>query len=670
MPTALIAARAFNLICAVVLVGVPAVLAIAVLPPMAGRAAVVAGRLSRLLGMLRPLLWAAVAGELTSGALWFVLQAAAISGQSVGEAATANILGAVLWQTQFGQVMLLRLILAIAFALCLVLLHRAWAQRSQIPLLQAASVIAAASFISLAWTGHAAATPGVVHLAADATHLLAAGLWLGGLVALAALFAVTGSKADGTWLTIVAEGTRRFSLLGMIAVGALLVTGIINSWFLVGTIPALVGTDYGHLLLAKIALFGAMVLLAAINRGRLTPRIAGSNAGRRAGDALSALRVLRRNALLEAGLGAVVLFIVSALGAVPPGLHDQPWWPFDFRLSSEAMALPDVRDEIVVAAQAIGLGVALCLVGAVWRRQRVLAMLVGLGLIVCFAPSLRVLAVTAYPTSFYRSPVAYTTASIARGARLYAENCTQCHGLRGKGDGPAATGLKVPPADLTAAHVLDHSEGDTFWWLSKGIPESGMPGFAERLSEDERWDLINWVRTLPVGGLDEGLVTEVGTGPAPRAPDFSYVDAEGKEGSLQAMLTHGPVLLVLFTPSDSETRLQRLAAAEKALADAGLGILALPLTESVTSAGKDPPFVATADASVALAYRLLAAVPRYDLAMSTSHLEFLIDRSGYVRALWLPQETAAWEDVRSLVTLVGQLAKRPLAPYSAAAHIH
>jgi hypothetical protein len=44
---------------------------------------------------------------------------------------------------------------------------------------------------------------------------------------------------------------------------------------------------------------------------------------------------------------------------------------------------------------------------------------------------------------------------------------------------------------------------------------------------------------------------------------------------------------------------------------------------------------------------------------------FLIDRGGYVRALWLPQETAAWEDVRSLAALVGQLAKRPLAPYSA-----
>jgi putative copper export protein/mono/diheme cytochrome c family protein len=669
MSTALIAARALNLICAALLLGIPAVLAIALLPPMAGRAAAVADRLSRLIAALRPLLWATIAGELMSGALWFVLQAAAISGRSVGDAATTDILGSVLWRTQFGQVMLIRFILAVPFVVCLVLLHRARALRSQISLLHAASVIAAADFIALAWTGHAAATPGAVHLAADAIHLLVAGLWLGGLVALAAFFVLTGGKADKAWLAIVAEGTRRFSLLGMMAVGALLLTGIINSWFLVGTIPALVGTDYGHLLLAKIALFAIMVLLAAINRLRLTPRIAGSEAHRRAGGAFSALRALRRNALLEAGLGAVVLFIVSALGAVPPGLHDQPWWPFAFRLSTEAMALPEVRDEIVIAAAVVGVGIALCLIGAVWRRHRVPAMLVGLGLIACFAPSIRVLAVAAYPTSFYQSPVAYTTESIARGARLFAEHCTQCHGVRGKGDGPAATDLKVRPADLTAAHVLEHSEGEVFWWLSEGIPESGMPGFAERLSEDERWDLINWVRTLPVGGLDEGLVTEVGPGPAPRAPDFSYLDAEGKEGSLQVLLTRGPVLLVLFTPSDSETRLQHLASAEKALADVGLGILALPLTESVIGSEPNPRFAATADASVALAYRLIAAVPRYDLAMSTSHLEFLIDRSGYVRALWLPQETAAWDDVRSLVPLVGQLAKRPLAPY-AAAHAH
>ena len=356
MPTALIATRALNLVCAAILLGIPAVLALALLPPMARHAAAVAGRLSRLIGTLHPLLWAAIAGELASGTLWFALQAAAISGRTVGAVTAGDILGTVLWQTQFGHVMLIRLILAAAFVVCLVLLHRVRTLSSQIRLLQAASVTAGAGFVALAWAGHAAATPGILHLAGDAIHLLAAGLWLGGLVALAAFLAVTGDKADGAWLAILAAGTRRFSLLGMTAVGALLLTGIINSWFLVGTIPALVGTDYGHLLLVKIALFAVMVLLAAVNRGRLTPRIASSKTHRAAGGALSAVRALRRNALLEAAIGAGVLVIVSALGAVPPGLHDQPWWPFSYRLSTEAMALPEVRDEIVVAARAGGVG--------------------------------------------------------------------------------------------------------------------------------------------------------------------------------------------------------------------------------------------------------------------------------------------------------------------------
>jgi hypothetical protein len=111
--------------------------------------------------------------------------------------------------------------------------------------------------------------------------------------------------------------------------------------------------------------------------------------------------------------------------------------------------------------------------------------------------------------------------------------------------------------------------------------------------------------------------------------------------------------------------LQHLAAGEKALADAGLGILALPLTESVTGSGRNPSFRRHCGCKCRASLPLDCGGPAYDLAMSTSHLEFLIDRGFYVRALWLPQETAAWEDVRSLASLVGQLAKRPLAPYSA-----
>jgi copper resistance protein D len=67
--------------------------------------------------------------------------------------------------------------------------------------------------------------------------------------------------------------TRRFSTLGIVSVGVLVATGIINSWVLVGSVPALVGTDYGRLLLVKVALFFVMMAIAGVNRLRLTPRL-------------------------------------------------------------------------------------------------------------------------------------------------------------------------------------------------------------------------------------------------------------------------------------------------------------------------------------------------------------------------------------------------------------
>ena len=666
---ALVIVRALNLVCGAVALGIPAVLVLAVLPALARRSPAT----EHMRALLKPLLlltWAAIVVGLLSGLGWLLLQAAAMSGRTVSGAATPAIIGAVLWRTHFGIVLLLRLVLAFMMAIALAPLRAAQSLPLQRTLLAAVSLAAAGGFGALAWAGHAVTTPGILHLGADAAHLVAAGVWLGALVVLAALFTVAPRRAGPTWVGVVAEATRRFSLIGIACVATLLATGIVNSWFLVGTIPALVGTEYGQRLLIKLVLFGLMLGLATINRFRLTPQLDKAPPVRRIANGTAALRSLRRNTIAEAVLGGLILGIVSALGAVPPGLHVQPRWPFSWRFSTEAMALPSVYQEVVIASALVVTGLVLCVLGIARRRYRVPSILIGLALIACFAPSLRLLTVAAYPTSFYRSPMAYTTASIARGAHLFADNCTQCHGVRAKGDGPAAVGLKVRPADLTAPHVLDHSEGETFWWLSEGIPESGMPGFADRLSEDERWDLINWVRTLPIGGLEEGLATEVGTGPAPRAPDFSYVGADGEEGSLQDLLTSGPVLLMLFTPSDSGVRLQRLAGAQKTLSEAGLRILAVPLMESAGPTQTNPRFVATADASVALAYRRIAAAPRYDLAMSTKHLEFLIDRQGYVRALWMPQETIAWDDVRSLVQLVGQLAKRPLAPYSAAAHVH
>lgn len=111
--------------------------------------------------------------------------------------------------------------------------------------------------------------------------------------------------------------------------------------------------------------------------------------------------------------------------------------------------------------------------------------------------------VPAYPTSFYRSPTAFAATSIMRGAALFPSNCAACHGADGRGDGPLAAKLPVPPADLTASHLWAHPDGELFWWLANGIEapdgQPAMPGFADKLPPDNRWALIDYVRANNAG---------------------------------------------------------------------------------------------------------------------------------------------------------------------------
>ena len=162
-----------------------------------------------------------------------------------------------------------------------------------------AAIAAAAGLIALiALIGHAGATPGTagdIHLASDMVHLLAAGAWLGGLPALAMLLARARRADDPAWHSFAVGATRRFSWLGIVSVAALLASGIINSWNLLGGPRDLVTTDYGRLVLLKIGLFVAMVGIAAANRFHFTPRL----------PAAGALRALQRNSLAETGLGLV-----------------------------------------------------------------------------------------------------------------------------------------------------------------------------------------------------------------------------------------------------------------------------------------------------------------------------------------------------------------------------
>lgn len=112
---------------------------------------------------------------------------------------------------------------------------------------------------------------------------------------------------------------------------------------------------------------------------------------------------------------------------------------------------------------------------------------------------LSVLFVKTYPSSFWTNPQPYTVEVIQRGDTLYRTHCADCHGLAGKGDGPWAVQNRGSIPDLTAPHMDSHTDGEILWWIQRGIPSLDMPSLGDKLSEDDTWRVINFVRSLRHG---------------------------------------------------------------------------------------------------------------------------------------------------------------------------
>src|SRR5262249_27530049 len=113
----------------------------------------------------------------------------------------------------------------------------------------------------------------------------------------------------------------------------------------------------------------------------------------------------------------------------------------------------------------------------------------------------------ALPSAFASrtNPHAGDTAARESGRRLFLENCSQCHGDGADGHGPAAQGLTPPPANLSGPAVVpQHSDAYLFYRLTVGKSGTAMPSFHGVLSEDERWTIVTYLRSLaqqaPSGG--------------------------------------------------------------------------------------------------------------------------------------------------------------------------
>lgn len=101
-----------------------------------------------------------------------------------------------------------------------------------------------------------------------------------------------------------------------------------------------------------------------------------------------------------------------------------------------------------------------------------------------------------------QNPVPPTDNSIREGITSYSTHCQSCHGERGDGKGQRAEKLSIAPTNFTDAHAMDRiTDGELFWKISHG--RRPMPAFQDKLTELERWQLVDYIRTLvrtPAGG--------------------------------------------------------------------------------------------------------------------------------------------------------------------------
>jgi putative copper export protein/mono/diheme cytochrome c family protein len=529
--------------------------------------------------------------------------------------------------TRFGQFLALRLVLLLA---ALPLPRRA-------PI--AALVLAGLALALQPAFGHIG-TPdgatGAMLAGSEALHLLAAGAWLGGLPPLLVCIARRPSAQ-------AALADKRFTVLALVSVGVIAITASLQASQLVGSVPALLGTGYGLVVLLKLGLFAAALGLAAINRLRFTERLAGR-------DPAPARRHLRLSVGIEAALGLTIVLASGFLASFTPATHQQPLWPFSWRLSFAAVDDPEVRTRVALALAAAGVGVAAAVLGLLWRRARLALVAFGACLLVAAAPTVRLLVVEAYPTSYYRSPTRFAAASIVHGGKIFAANCAACHGAEGHGNGPLAAQLPLRPADLTAAHLWGHSDGELFWWVSNGRQATDkmqiMPAFAPLLPDADRWSVIDFVRANNAGSSEQSSGAWVVPIVAPALPvvcaGVPADEMRDLRGSVVRIVADGDEEGVRHPPSIPPQE--------------GYKVLILHLGR--TSSTGLPPGECMATTPAAWdAYATLVGL-RPDVLTGA---EFLVDPNGWLRAAWLPNSGRGWSTPDELIAKVRLICTHPIA---------
>lgn len=212
--------------------------------------------------------------------------------------------------TTFGRAAILRCVLALGLMGVAIGLVRA--PRSP-ALWIIAAILGGAVLIAGAWLTHGASrmTGSGALMVATTVHLLAAAVWLGGLVHLATQWRLLRQTREGerVWPSVVA----RFSPMALISAGVLIGVGVYLSWAYIRDIGGLLGTAYGAMTLSKIALMAVLLLLGAMN-------FLSVRRWTIAQDNRQLIRRVPAFAEVEAGAGVVILLAAAGLTSLPPSV--------------------------------------------------------------------------------------------------------------------------------------------------------------------------------------------------------------------------------------------------------------------------------------------------------------------------------------------------------------
>jgi putative copper resistance protein D len=571
-----------------------------------------------------------------------------------------------LQKTRIGLIWKVRAVLALlVFGVALYIRFSPWARwQYALCAIVAALTLAAGSLASHSAAGELSVTSVLPY----ALHIVLASVWFGGLPAvLSIIFATTGKRSHEEVDRFDVQTLKRFSAIALPVMVAVVATGIIVADGMVDTsYAALVATSYGWFLNTKLALLAPILVIGACARRIWIPSLDQNTDVAAAGG-----RGLRKWVTVEFMIALLLVLVATVLANAVPAKHAViENWPYPFRFSIDATwGGLGVMIGGGVGVALITLAGGMVVLGRFKRWETKWRIAIPAALAACaLAVALPPLATQAFPETYRKTPVPFDAISVANGATIFAANCVLCHGPQAKGNGVLAKTFAIPPVDLlTEPHTAKHTAGDFFHWLTHGIPGTGMPAFADKLSEEDRWDVVNFLHATSRGYQARLINPYVAPNQPYMAPqNFSYAAHDGASGTLKDFRRQKAVLLVLFSWPESRARLDQLRLAYATLSGSNTVVLAMPMNDlnqdDLAAITADIPFpVATQGApEIARSYALFRrTLSNPDLAgegTTPKHMEFLIDRYGYLRARWIPAvDGTGWTDIGELTRQIEQL---------------